>query len=172
MQSPALALKTLKLSWRNEFRTLSQTESMVFLAIASSPGIESSHIQDELELDQPHASRILKKLIEKHLIRALTLKKGESKKAYFLEPLTGATRLLRWIDGVIDGLLVANPTMMARFIASLEDAPESVIDYIEKGLVKAKQARSLNRTSLQHKPSYDLAKRNRSDLGYRKLLES
>ena len=62
--------------------------------------------------------------------------------------------------------------MLARFIASLEDAPESVIDYIEKGLVKAKQARSLNRTSLQHKPSYDLAKRNRSDLGYRKLLES
>jgi hypothetical protein len=145
---------------------------MVFLAVASSPGIESSHIQEELELDQPHASRILKKLIDKQLIRALILKKGDRKKAYFLEPQTGARRLLHWIDGVIDGLLVANPAMLARFIASLEDAPESVIEYIEKGLVIAKQARALNRTSLQNNTSYNLAKRNRSDLVYRKLLES
>ena len=172
MLSVAFALKTLKLSWRHEFRSLSQTESMVFLTVASRPGIESSHIQEELDLDQPQASRTLNKLIDKQLIRALILKKGDRKKVYFLEPQTGATRLLRWVDRLVDGLLVANPNLLARFIASLEDAPEGVIERIEKGLDRAKAARALSRTALHQNTSYDLSKRNRSNQGYLKLFGS
>lgn len=172
MLAVASALKTLKFSWRHEFKSLSQTESMVFLAVASSPGIESSHIQEELDLDQPHVSRTLNKLIDKQLIRSLILKKGDRKKVYFLEPQTGATRLLRWVDGVVDGLLVANPYVLARFIASLEDAPESVIESIAKGLDRAKAARALSPAALNRNSSYDLPKRNRSNQSYLKLFGS
>ena len=172
MLAVASALKTLKVSWRHEFKNLSQTESMVFLAIASSPGIESSHIQEELDLDQPHVSRTLNKLIDKQLVRALILKKGDRKKVYFLEPQTGAAKLLGWVDGVVDGLLVANPNVLARFIASLEDAPESVIESIEKGLDRVKVARKTSHAALHRNSSYDQTKRNRSNQSYLKLIGS
>ena len=172
MQSIALALKRLQVSWRYEFKSLSQIESMVFLAVASTPGIESPAIQEELELDQPHASRILKKLIEKQLIRSLILKKGDRKKAYFLMPRSGALRLLSWVDALIDDLLVRNPAMLARFIASLEDAPDSVLERLDKGVFRVKQARALNSTLPDQQNGYNLAKRNRSDHDYRRLFSS
>ena len=172
MQSIAIALKRLQVSWRCEFKSLSQIESMVFLAVASSPGIESPAIQEELDLDQPHASRILKKLIEKQFIRALILKKGDRKKAYFLVPQTGAMRLLNWIDGIIDELLVRNPVMLARFIAALEDAPDSVLERLDKGVLKVQQARESYDSLRDQQNHYDLAKRNRSDHGYRRLFSS
>lgn len=170
MQSIALALKNLQFSWRSEFRNLSQIESMVFLAVASRPGIESSEIQEELDLDQPHASRILNKLTSKKIIRSLILRKNERKKRYFLESGAGALKLLSWIDGVIDELLVRNPAMLGRFVAALEDAPESVIESLEKGVAKAKQARAQSQGSINSHTGYSLSKRNRSDHAHRKLF--
>jgi hypothetical protein len=170
MQFIANALKNLQLSWRSDFGNLSQLESMVFLAIASRPGIESSKIQEDLNLDQPHASRILKKLIGKRIIRPVILKRGDRKKAYFLEPQQGAVRFLSWIDGVLDELLIRNPAMLGRFVAALEDAPPSVLEGLAKGVAQVQKARALRDKSHQAKNGYNLSRRNRTDYAYRKLF--
>ena len=143
---------------------------MVLLAIEIRPGIESAEIQEELNLDQPHASRIFKKLISKRVVRSLISKKGDRKKAYFLEPRKGAFRFLAWIDSVLDELLIRNPAMLGRFVAALEDAPEDVVNNLEKGILQVKKNRALNCQLATPKIGYDLPRRNRSDHAYRKLF--
>lgn len=170
MRYIARALKDLNLNWRSEFSNLSQTESIVFLAVASNPGIDSADIQDELDLDQPHASRILKKLLSKRVIRSLTLRRSDRKKAYFLEPKEGSARFLIWIDCVLDKLLVRNPAMLGRFIAALEDAPEDVIENLLQGIMQVRNKRALAEQTSKSMPCYCLSRRNRSDHFYRKLF--
>lgn len=170
MQFIAQALKNLQSSWRADFANLSQIEAMVFLAVASRPGIDSSQIQDDLNLDQPHASRILKKLIDKRIIRPITAKKRTKKKVYYLEPQKGAVRFLVWIDGVLDQLLIRNPAMLGRFVAALEDAPVSVLDCLSKGIAQAQEARALRHELGQTCIDYNLSRRNRADHVYRKIF--
>jgi hypothetical protein len=170
MQFIARALKDLQLRWRREFSNLSQIESMVVLVIASRPGIVSAEIQDELNLDQPHASRILKKLISKRIVRSLASKKKDKKKSYYLEPRNGAVRFLGWIDCVLDELLIRNPVMLCRFVAALEDAPDCVVDSLEKAILQVKMKRSADHQFATAKVVYNLKRRNRSDHAYRKLF--
>lgn len=170
MQYIAHALKKLQHSWRSEFHNLSQIESLVLLTIASRPGIKSAEIQEELNLDQPHASRIFKKLISKRVIRSLSSTRADRKKAYFLTPQKGASTFLSWIDKVLDELLILNPAMLGRFIAALEDAPEDVVDCLEKGILRVKQQRAINSRKLGSKNGYNLARRNQSDHSYRKFF--
>lgn len=172
MQSTLLALKNLRLSWRQEFHGISQTETMVLLTLASTPGIESSAIQAELDLDQPHTSRVLNKLSAKGFIRGLTIKQGERKKHYFLRASTGASRLLGWIDAVLDELLVRNPAMLSRLLAALEVAPDGVIERLEVGLQQAKRARLATKRLPAGCHERELARRNQADHGYRRLFTS
>jgi DNA-binding MarR family transcriptional regulator len=172
MQSTLLALKNLRLSWRREFHGMSQTETMVLLTLASTPGIESSAIQAELDLDQPHTSRVLNKLASKEFIRGLPIRQGERKKHYFLRADTGASRLLAWIDAVLDELLVRNPAMLSRLLAALEVAPEGVIECLEVGLQQAKHARLVTKRLPAGCYKRQLARRNQADHRYRRLFTS
>ena len=169
MLSVVSALKSLQVSWRQEFTNLSQVESDVFLVIATKPGVSSNEIQDELNLDQPHTSRVLKRLKAKNYVRALTPKIGERKKAYYLQPRKGAIKLLTWIDHLIDYVLLGNPTVLARLVAALETAPAGVIETLELALAKAKQ-RKLEASQKLQMRQYRLSDRNRADREYRKML--
>ena len=169
MLSVVAALKSLQVSWRQEFINLSQVESDVFLVIATKPGVSSNEIQDELNLDQPHTSRVLKRLKAKNYVRALTPKAGDRKKAYYLQARKGAIKLLTWIDNLIDNLLLGNPTVLARLVAALETAPAGVIETLELALAKAKQQKLKANQQLQMR-EYKLSDRNRADREYRKML--
>ena len=169
MLSVVAALKSLQVSWRQEFINLSQVESDVFLVIATKPGVSSNEIQDELNLDQPHTSRVLKRLKAKNYVRALTPKAGDRKKAYYLQARKGAIKLLTWIDNLIDNVLLGNPTVLARLVAALETAPAGVIETLELALAKAKQQKLKANQQLQMR-EYKLSDRNRADREYRKML--
>jgi len=169
MLSVVSALKSLQVSWRQEFINLSQVESDVFLVIATRPGISSNEIQDELNLDQPHTSRVLKRLKAKNYVRALTPKIGDRKKAYYLQARKGAIKLLTWIDNLIDNVLLGNPTVLSRLVAALETAPLGVIETLELALSKAKQQRLEASQQLQVR-KYSLSDRNRADRNYRTML--
>jgi DNA-binding MarR family transcriptional regulator len=169
MLSVVSALKSLQISWRQEFINLSQVESDVFLVIATRPGISSNEIQDELNLDQPHTSRVLKRLKAKNYVRALTPKIGDRKKAYYLQARKGAIKLLTWIDNLIDNVLLGNPTVLSRLVAALETAPLGVIETLELALSKAKQQRLEASLQLQVR-KYSLSDRNRADRNYRTML--
>ena len=169
MLSVVAALKNLQVSWRQEFINLSQVESDVFLVIATRPGVSSNEIQDELNLDQPHTSRVLKRLKAKNYVRALTPKLGDRKKAYYLQARKGAIKLLTWIDHLIDNVLLANPTVLARLVAALETAPAGVIETLELALSKAKQQKLEASQQVQMR-QYKLSDRNRADREYRKML--
>jgi len=170
MQYIARALKLLQMSWRYKFDKLSQVESLVLLVIASRPGILSADIQDELNLDQPHASRILKKLISKRFVRSLSFKPGDRTKIYFLTPQHGASRFLTWIDKVIDELLVQNPAMLGRFVAALEVAPEEVILNFEKAILRMRNRRAIDMQGGNDKTSHNLVVRNQSSHAYGKFF--
>ena len=172
MQSIFLALKNVQLSWRQEFQDISQTETIVLLTLACAPGIESSAIQAELDLDQPHTSRVLNRLSNKGFIRGLTIKQGERKKYYFLCASTGASRLLRWIDNALDKLLVRDPIMLSRLFAALEVAPEGVIERMEAAFEQVKQARRATKKWPSGCHKQELARRNQADLVYRRLFHS
>ena len=169
MLSVVAALKSLQISWRQEFINLSQVESDVFLAIATRPGISSNEIQEELNLDQPHTSRVLKRLKAKNYVRALTPKVGDRKKTYYLQARKGAIKLLTWIDNLIDNVLLGNPTVLARLVAAMETAPAGVIETLERALSKAKQQKLEESQRLQMR-KYKLSDRNRADREYRKML--
>ena len=169
MLSVVVALKSLQISWRHEFINLSQVESDVFLAIATRPGISSNEIQDELNLDQPHTSRVLKRLKAKNYVRALTPKIGDRKKVYYLQARKGAIKLLTWIDRLIDTVLLGNPTVMARLVAAMEAAPAGVIETLEVALAKAKQQR-MEASRQAEVRKYKLSDRNRADREYRTML--
>jgi DNA-binding MarR family transcriptional regulator len=169
MLSVVKALKSLQVSWRQEFDNLSQVESDVFLVIATRPGISSNEIQDELNLDQPHTSRVLKRLKAKDYVRALTPKLGDRKKAYYLQARKGAIKLLTWIDSLIDNVLLGNPTVLARLVAALETAPAGVIETLELALAKAKQRRMEGSRQAEVR-KYRLSDRNRADREYRRML--
>ncbi len=151
---------------------MSQTETMVLLTLASTPGIESSAIQAELDLDQPHTSRVLNKLASKEFIRGLPIRQGERKKHYFLRADTGASRLLGWIDAALDELLVRNPAMLSRLLAALEVAPDGVIECLEAGLQQAKHARLVTKRLPAGCYKRQLARRNQADHRYRRLFTS
>lgn len=172
MQSIFLALKNVQLSWRQEFQGISQTETIVLLTLACAPGIESSAIQAELDLDQPHTSRVLNRLSNKGFIRGLTIKQGERKKYYFLCASTGASRLLRWIDNVLDKLLVSDSIMLSRLFAALEVAPEGVIERMEAAFEQVKQARLATKRWPSGCHKQELTRRNQADLVYRRLFHS
>jgi DNA-binding MarR family transcriptional regulator len=163
------ALKSLQISWRQEFINLSQVESDVFLVIATRPGISSNEIQEELNLDQPHTSRVLKRLKAKNYVRALTPKLGDRKKIYYVQARKGAIKLLTWIDNLIDNVLLGNPTVLARLVAAMETAPAGVIETLELALAKAKQQKMEASQQLQMR-KYKLSDRNRADRDYRKML--
>jgi hypothetical protein len=169
MLSVVAALKSLQISWRQEFINLSQVESDVFLAIATRPGISSNEIQEELNLDQPHTSRVLKRLKAKNYVRALTPKLGDRKKIYYVQARKGAIKLLTWIDNLIDNVLLGNPTVLARLVAAMETAPAGVIETLELALAKAKQQKMEASQQLQMR-KYKLSDRNRADRDYRKML--
>ena len=169
MLSVVKALKSLQVSWRQEFANLSQVESDVFLVIATKPGISSNEIQDELNLDQPHTSRVLKRLKAKNYVRALTPKVSDRKKAYYLQARRGAIKLLTWIDCLIDNVLLGNPTVLARLVAALETAPAGVIETLELALAKAKQ-RKMEASRQPEVRKYRLSDRNRADREYRRML--
>jgi len=169
MLSVVAALKSLQISWRQEFINLSQVESDVFLVIATRPGISSNEIQEELNLDQPHTSRVLKRLKAKNYVRALTPKLGDRKKIYYLQARQGAIKLLTWIDNLIDNVLLGNPTVLARLVAAMETAPAGVIETLERALSKAKQQKLEASQQLQMR-KYKLSDRNRADRDYRKML--
>jgi DNA-binding MarR family transcriptional regulator len=169
MLSVISALKSFHVSWRQEFITLSQVESDVFLVIATRPGISSNDIQDELNLDQPHTSRILKRLKAKNYVRAIMPRLGDRKKGYYLQARKGAIKLLTWIDNLIDNVIIGDPTVMARLLAALETAPTGVIETLELALTKAKEQRKEARQPLQMR-KYRLSDRNRADRKYRKML--
>jgi DNA-binding MarR family transcriptional regulator len=169
MLSVVAALKSLQISWRQEFINLSQVESDVFLVIATRPGISSNEIQEELNLDQPHTSRVLKRLKAKNYVRALTPKLGDRKKIYYVQARKGAIKLLTWIDNLIDNVLLGNPTVLARLVAAMETAPAGVIETLELALAKAKQQKMEASQQLQMR-KYKLSDRNRADRDYRKML--
>ena len=169
MLSVVKALKSLQVSWRQEFDNLSQVESDVFLVIATKPGISSNEIQDELNLDQPHTSRVLKRLKAKDYVRALTPKVGDRKKTYYLQASKGAIKLLTWIDSLIDNVLLGNPTVLSRLVAALETAPAGVIETLELALAKAKQQR-MEASRQAEVRKYRLSDRNRADREYRRML--
>jgi len=169
MLSVVAALKSLQISWRQEFINLSQVESDVFLVIATRPGISSNEIQEELNLDQPHTSRVLKRLKAKNYVRALTPKLGDRKKNYYVQARKGAIKLLTWIDNLIDNVLLGNPTVLARLVAAMETAPAGVIETLELALAKAKQQKMEASQQLQMR-KYKLSDRNRADRDYRKML--
>jgi predicted transcriptional regulator len=169
MLSVVKALKSLQVSWRQEFADLSQVESDVFLVIATQPGISSNEIQDELNLDQPHTSRVLKRLKAKNYVRALTPKVSDRKKAYYLQARRGAIKLLTWIDCLIDNVLLGNPTVLARLVAALETAPAGVIETLELALAKAKQQK-MEASQQPQVRKYRLSDRNRADRAYRRML--
>jgi DNA-binding MarR family transcriptional regulator len=139
------------------------------LVIATRPGISSNEIQEELNLDQPHTSRVLKRLKAKNYVRALTPKLGDRKKIYYVQARKGAIKLLTWIDNLIDNVLLGNPTVLARLVAAMETAPAGVIETLELALAKAKQQKMEASQQLQMR-KYKLSDRNRADRDYRKML--
>lgn len=159
------------MSWKEEFRGLSQTESLVLTTIASYPGIDATEIEAQTDLDQPQASRTLKKLKERGLIRAITSQNRKPRRCYYLEPKQGSKRLWKWVDSFITEILFGSPNVVTRILAALEEIPDETFEKVEKCLEETRSVRNQRRKADHGGVSYSLARRNRRDHRYRRLFE-
>ena len=108
------------------FSTFSKSEAEILRLIMSSPGTSAASVEEALSLDQPHVSRVLKRLLSKGYVRRI---KSESKGKrflyrYYLEPSNGLVMTYSLIDFEIDNLFIQTSNRHSSFyrlLAALHD---------------------------------------------------
>jgi DNA-binding MarR family transcriptional regulator len=128
------SLLFLLTNFKKKFLALSAAEAEVFVNVAQNPGCTSQEIQKQLNIDQPHASRILSKLVEKTFLRCLKKPKTLRQKVYYLTPVKGMQALNDWIDASWQKLLNDSDLGLARLCAALESAPLSTLSTLREVL--------------------------------------
>lgn len=121
------SLLFLLANFKKQFLALSTAESEVFVNVAQNPGCTSQEIQQQLNIDQPHASRTLSKLVEKNYLRRINNPKQPRQKVYFLTPVRGMQALNEWIDTSWKKVLEDPDLGLASLCAALESAPISTL---------------------------------------------
>ena len=128
------SLLFLLANFKKQFLALSAAEAEVFVNVAQNPGCTSQEIQNQLNIDQPHASRTLSKLVEKKYLRRLNNPKQLRQKVYYLTPVKGMQALNEWIDCSWQKLLNDPDLGLARLCAALESAPISTLSTLKEVL--------------------------------------
>jgi DNA-binding MarR family transcriptional regulator len=128
------SLLFLLANFKKQFLALSAAEAEVFVNVAQNPGCTSQEIQNQLNIDQPHASRTLSKLVEKKYLRRLNNPKQLRQKVYYLTPVKGMQALNEWIDSSWQKLLNDPDLGLARLCAALESAPISTLSTLKEVL--------------------------------------
>jgi len=128
------SLLFLLANFKKQFLALSAAEAEVFVNVAQNPGCTSQEIQNQLNIDQPHASRTLSKLVEKKYLRRLNNPKQLRQKVYYLTPVKGMQALNEWIDSSWQKLLNDPDLGLARLCAALESAPISILSTLKEVL--------------------------------------
>jgi DNA-binding MarR family transcriptional regulator len=128
------SLLVLLANFKKQFLALSPAEAEVFVNIAQNPGCTSRELQNQLNIDQPQASRTLGKLVEKKYLRRLNNPKQIRQKVYYLTPVKGMQALNEWIDASWRKLLNEPDLGLARLCAALESAPISTLSTLKEAL--------------------------------------
>lgn len=107
-------------------KTFSKSEVEIIRLIALQPGVVSSFIEDSLSLDQPHVSKVLKRLVLKGCIRRIkvvSLGKRDLLR-YYINPQHGVHSVFSLIDKDMDDLVghfSSRHSIIYRFLAALHD---------------------------------------------------
>ena len=95
----------------------SKSEVEIIRLIAVYPGLSSTFLQEALSLDQPHVSRVLKRLLSKGCIRRVrsecTGKRFMFR--YYIDPSNGVNMTYTSIDFEIDTLLASSSNRHGSF---------------------------------------------------------
>ena len=108
-------------------KSFSKSEVEIILLIALQPGVVSSFIEDSLSLDQPHVSKVLKRLLRKGCIRRIKVVSPGKRELlrYYIKSSHGVQSVYSLIDKDMDNLVEAFSTrhsIIFRFLAALHDA--------------------------------------------------
>ena len=108
-------------------KSFSKSEVEIIRLIALQPGVVSSFIEDSLSLDQPHVSKVLKRLLRKGCIRRIKAVSPGKRDLlrYYINPSHGVQSVYSLIDKDMDNLVEAFSTrhsIIFRFLAALHDA--------------------------------------------------
>ena len=108
-------------------KAFSKSEVEIIRLIALHPGVVSSFLEDSLSLDQPHVSKVLKRLVNKGYIRRVKVVSPGKRDLfrYYINPSHGVQSIYSLIDKDMDNLVQAFSTrhsLIYRFLAALHDA--------------------------------------------------
>ena len=95
----------------------SKSEVEIIRLIIVSPGISSTYLQEALSLDQPHVSRVLKRLLSKGCIRRVRSECTGKRfmYRYYIDPSNGVNMTYPFIDFEIDTLLASSSNRHGSF---------------------------------------------------------
>ena len=101
----------------NVFDLFSKSEVEIIRLIIVSPGISSTYLQEALSLDQPHVSRVLKRLLSKGCIRRVRSECTGKRYMYryYIDPSNGVKMTYPFIDFEIDTLLASSSNRHGSF---------------------------------------------------------
>ncbi|QNJ32740.1 marR family protein [Synechococcus sp. PROS-9-1] len=107
-------------------KAFSKSEVEIIRLIALHPGVVSSFLEDSLSLDQPHVSKVLKRLLSKGYIRRIKVVSTGKRDLlrYYINPSYGVQSVYSLIDKDMDNLVEAFSTRHStiyRFLAALYD---------------------------------------------------
>ena len=94
----------------------SKSEVEIIRLITVSPGISSTYLQEALSLDQPHVSRVLKRLLSKGCIRRVRSECMGKRYMYryYIDPSNGVNMTYPFIDfDNFEFLIFPKPTWTA-----------------------------------------------------------
>ena len=107
-------------------KSFSKSEVEIIRLIALHPGVVSSFFEDSLSFDQPHVSKVLKRLLRKGYIRRVKdVSPGKRDLLrYYINPSHGVQSVYSLIDKDMDNLVEAfssRHSIIYRFLAALHD---------------------------------------------------
>lgn len=148
--------------------TFSKSEVEIVRLIIVYPGLSSSFLQEALSLDQPHVSRVLKRLLSKGCIRRVrsdcTGKRYMYR--YFIHPSNGIIKTYPFIDSEIDTLLASSTNRHGpfyRLLAAFFDLDNETLAVLLRFLQDLYSARVDNSLNLSLSVPNDLSFTSTSD---------
>ena len=128
------------------FSTFSKSEAEIIRLIICCPGTSAASVEEALSLDQPHVSRVLKRLLSKGYIRRI---KFDSKGKrflyrYYLDPSKPLVMTYSLIDSEIDNLFIQTSSRHSpfyRLLAALHDLDNDTLAALLKFVQELYSAR-------------------------------
>jgi len=111
-------------------KSFSKSEVEIIRLIALQPGVVASFIEDSLSLDQPHVSKVLKRLVGKGCIRRIKVVSPGKRDLlrYYINPQLGVQSIFSLIDKDMDALVrhfSSRHSIIYRFLAALHDVDDA-----------------------------------------------